>query len=254
MLLEREGFPEEDELVLASVTKVNPSSVFVVLDHYQRRTALIHISEVSPGRIRNIREYVIEGKKVVVKVLRVDKEKGHIDVSLRRVTDIQRRNFSDAIKQEQRSEKLLSQFAEQNKLSQAMIKKEVIDPIHKTYHYVHEFFNDVVEENAEVKEVIAETFAEKLGDFIKERIKPEEVSLKTTFFLQVYVDNGIDVIKKTLKTVEGEDTTITYQGAGKYGMLIKGKEYKGVEKTLQKKLETLEKAMQKSKGTFETEK
>src|SRR3989338_5359313 len=81
MLLKKEGFPEEDELVMCTVTQVQFHSVFVILDEYDKG-GMIHISEVSPGRIRNIRDFVREGKKVVCKVLRVNKEKGHIDLSL----------------------------------------------------------------------------------------------------------------------------------------------------------------------------
>ena len=93
MLLKKRGYPPEDSLVLVTVTKVNPNSVFVTLDYYENRPGLIHISEISPGRIRNIRDFVIEGKKVVCKVLKIDQTKGHIDLSLRRVTEIQRRNL-----------------------------------------------------------------------------------------------------------------------------------------------------------------
>ncbi|MEK6869062.1 MAG: S1 RNA-binding domain-containing protein, partial [Nanoarchaeota archaeon] len=49
MLLKKEGFPEEDELVMCTVTKVQFHSVFVTLDEYDKG-GMIHISEVSPGR------------------------------------------------------------------------------------------------------------------------------------------------------------------------------------------------------------
>jgi len=68
MLLKKTGFPEDEELVLCTVTGINPHSVFCTLDEYGGRTGMIHISEVAPGRIRNIREYVTKGKKVVCKV------------------------------------------------------------------------------------------------------------------------------------------------------------------------------------------
>ena len=64
MLLKKEGFPEEDELVMCTITKVQFHSVFAQLDEYDKG-GMIHISEVSPGRIRNIRDFVKEGKKVV---------------------------------------------------------------------------------------------------------------------------------------------------------------------------------------------
>jgi translation initiation factor 2 subunit 1 len=39
------------------------------------KQGLIHISEVSPGRIRNIRDFVKEGKMVVCKVIKIDEGK-----------------------------------------------------------------------------------------------------------------------------------------------------------------------------------
>src|SRR3990167_8225509 len=106
MLLKKEGFPEEDELVLCTVTKIFHNGVFVDLDEYAKG-GMIHISEVSPGRIRNIRDFVVEGKKVVCKVLRVDGEKGHIDLSLRRVNEGQKKIKINEIKMEQRAEKII---------------------------------------------------------------------------------------------------------------------------------------------------
>ncbi|TAL53018.1 MAG: S1 RNA-binding domain-containing protein, partial [Nanoarchaeota archaeon] len=90
MLLQKKGFPPESELVLCTVTNVQGHSVFVKIEDYGI-SGMIHISEVAPGRIRNIRDYVKEGKLIVCKVLRVNKERGHVDLSLRRVTESQKR-------------------------------------------------------------------------------------------------------------------------------------------------------------------
>jgi len=115
MLLKKEGFPEEDELAICTVTKVQFHSVFANLDEYGKG-GMIHISEVSPGRIRNIRDFVKEGKKVVCKVLRINTDRGHIDLSLRRVTEGQKRNKIDELKQEQKAEKILEFVAKDLKI------------------------------------------------------------------------------------------------------------------------------------------
>src|SRR3989338_10823554 len=106
MLYRREGYPGEDELVLCTVTKVLGHAVFVNLDEYDKG-GLVHISEIAPGRIRNIREYVELSKKIVCKVLRIDSERGHIDLSLRRVSEIEKKNKLEEIKQEQKAEKVI---------------------------------------------------------------------------------------------------------------------------------------------------
>src|SRR5210317_1898406 len=103
MLLQKKGFPLEDELVLCTVTNIHFHSVFAKMDEYDNKTGLIHISEISPGRIRNIRDYVVEGKKVICKVLKIDEGRGHIDLSLRRVNDGQKREKNSQLKQEQKA-------------------------------------------------------------------------------------------------------------------------------------------------------
>ena len=64
MLLKKHGFPEESEIVLCTVTKVQYDSVFVNLNEYGK-LGVIHISEISPGRIRNIRDFVKEGRIII---------------------------------------------------------------------------------------------------------------------------------------------------------------------------------------------
>lgn len=252
MFFKNAGFPEVDELVLVTVTKVNPNSVFVTLDHYGGRTGLIHISEISPGRIRNIRDFVIEGKKVVCKVLKIDKELGHIDLSLRRVTEIQRREFLDSIKQEQKAEKLIAVFAEQNKLPKETSAKITSD-IKKEYERLHDFFSDLVEDNVKAEDVVKDKLAKKFEEFIKERIKPEEAELKGKVRITLFDSDGAEQVKKILKEVE-ENTVIKYLGAGFYSISVKAEEVKSADVILTKKVERIEKLVNERKGIFSFEK
>ena len=91
MYYKKQGLPEENEVILCTVKKILPHSIFVDLDEYENKEGLIHISEISPGRVRNIRDFVKEGKKIVCKVLKI-RDAGHIELSLRRVTTSYRIN------------------------------------------------------------------------------------------------------------------------------------------------------------------
>src|SRR3989337_4089841 len=105
-------FPEEAELVVCTVKDVKNFGAFVTLDEYEGKEGFIHIAEVSSGWIKYIRDYVREGQKVVTKVLRVDKGKGQIDLSLKAVNEHQRREKIQEWKNDQKAEKLLSIVAE----------------------------------------------------------------------------------------------------------------------------------------------
>src|SRR3989339_1517097 len=139
MLFKKQDFPEEGDLVLCTVTNVEFHSVFANLDEYGRG-GLIHISEVSPGRIRNIRDFVKEGKKIVCKVLRINEEKGYIDLSLRRVNESEKRRKIDDIKKEQNAEKIVEIAAGKIGLKPNELHKEISEKIAKNYASLHEFF------------------------------------------------------------------------------------------------------------------
>src|SRR5438132_1406376 len=105
-------WPDEGELVVCTVANVKNFGAFVTLDEYESKEGFIHIAEVSSGWIKYIRDYVREGQKVVCKVLKVDKEKGHIDLSLKAVNEHQRREKIQEWKNEQKAENLLGIVAQ----------------------------------------------------------------------------------------------------------------------------------------------
>jgi len=250
MLIKYGDYPESDKLVLASVTKVNPNSVFTVLDEYGKKTALIHISEISPGRIRNIRDYVVEGKKIICKVLKVDKDKGHIDLSLRRVTEIQKRNKNNELKQEQRAEQLFDFFVKENKLENKF-KIDFIKQLNKEYDSAYDFYMDIVEEQIHASELIKDKkLASQFEEFIKSKIKPAEVSIEGSIKVSLFDKEGVEKIKEIFNKVGDENTKLSYLGSGSYYIKVKSKEFKEAEKELKSKLDSIEKDVNKLKGIF----
>ena len=81
MLYTKDGYPEVNEIVYCTVRKISGgNTVFVYLDEYEKEGVLT-ISEIAPGRIRNLRDHVSEGRVIICKVLRVDPRQNRIDVS-----------------------------------------------------------------------------------------------------------------------------------------------------------------------------
>merc|ERR1712058_63506 len=89
---------------------------YVKLLEYDNIDGMILLSELSRRRIRSIQKLIRVGRNEVVVVLRVDKEKGYIDLSKRRVSP------EDIIKCEERFNKakavhrILRQVAQQQEL------------------------------------------------------------------------------------------------------------------------------------------
>jgi translation initiation factor 2 alpha subunit (eIF-2alpha) len=89
---------EVGKIVLCTVKKIVGTTVFVSIDGYDKEGTIM-TSEIAPGRIRNLRDYVVPNKKIVCKILRID-SKGHIDLSLRRVTIKEQKEVKEAYKKE----------------------------------------------------------------------------------------------------------------------------------------------------------
>ena len=104
-------WPEPGDLVIATIETVTDYGAYAKLDEFDKR-GLLHVSEISSSWISNIRDFVREGQKMVLKVLRVDLEKGHIDLSLRRVTKRERIEKVLSWKKERKAEALLRGVAE----------------------------------------------------------------------------------------------------------------------------------------------
>ena len=235
MLLKKQDFPEEGDLVLCTVTSVQFHSVFVNIDEYGK-LGLIHISEVSPGRIRNIRDFVKEGKKVVCKVLRINKEKGHIDLSLRRVNESEKRRKIEEIKKEQNAEKIIEIAAGKIGIKTEELYKEVSEKILENYGSLHEFFEEV-SKNEKILENfdINKKYLKYIDETVKQRIKPSEVEIKGKLKITTYAPNGIDIIKESLKKAEeaGRDRiSINYLGSGLYRLKVKAGDYKEAERLM----------------------
>ena len=84
-------FPEEGELVVVTVKTVKNFGAFGILDEYDGKEGFIHITDVASGWVKYIRDHVKESQKIVCKVLRVDEQKSHIDLSLKQVNEHQKR-------------------------------------------------------------------------------------------------------------------------------------------------------------------
>ncbi len=73
------------QIVKGKVTGIQPYGAFVALS--ETKQGLIHISEISHGYVKNVRDYVNVGDVVTVKVLSSDELTGRISLSLKAVTE-----------------------------------------------------------------------------------------------------------------------------------------------------------------------
>lgn len=230
MHYKKTGLPEEDEVVLCTVKKILYHSVFVILDEYNNQEGMIHISEIAPGRIRNLRDYVTEGKKIVCKVLQIKRDKNQIDLSLRRVNQAQRINKTKSYKQEQKAEKLLELIGKEiGKDLDQMYKLIGLNLIEEYGSMNSAFENFILDEELLDEFKLPKKTKEIFLKTITEKIKPPEVVVQGTLELKSTKPSGVNDIKDVLSKLQKGNIKITYISAPKYRVSVKASDYKTAE-------------------------
>lgn len=258
MLYKKKDFPEESELVLCTVKKILPHSTFAILDEYENKEGMIHISEISPGRIRNIRDFVKEGKKLVCKVLKINKEKNQIDLSLRRVSVSLRKNKLEQVKQEERAEKILEILAKQTKTTLNQIYQKIGEPIIQEYGSLNSSFEEVLNNKTKLEDIKAPIkLKDQLIKLVKEKIKLPEIAINKKISIQNFSSNGIEIIKKTLISAielakkDKYNLNITYIGAPNYKISLTATNPKEGEKEIQGICSFIVDSIEKNQGHAE---
>jgi len=249
MFYKKQGLPEIGEIVICTVKRVLPDSVFVELDEYSKE-AMIHISEVAPGRIRNIRDFVKENKKVICKVLDVNKEKGYIDLSLRRVNQAQKISKNNEYKQEQKAEKILEELAKKLKTDLKTIYEKIGYKIIDKYGTLTACFNKIVNEETDLKELNEKELSKNLINLVKEKIKPPEISISALIKFETDSSNGIEIIKKAFIKYR-DNIEISYISAPNYRLKVISTDYKKAESIIKDLQEEVSDFAKKNKAKFE---
>ena len=242
MFFKKKDLPSTSDFVICTVKKILHHSVFVNLDEYENLEGLIHISEIAPGRIRNIRDFVKPDKKIVCKVLKVNKDNRQVDLSLRRVSINSMKITIDENRQEEKAEKMLELAGKQLKFDLEKMYKEAGMQIIETFGSLRECFNIIALENSDVlkKLNINETIANVLIKIVREKIKPPRIKVKLTLELRNYDYNGIELIKLLLEKAYnnykkiGYDINIFYISAPKYQLELTTTDKKNSESLAEK--------------------
>jgi translation initiation factor 2 subunit 1 len=117
-------WPEVGDLVIATIETVTDYGAYVNLGEFDKR-GLLHVSAILSSWVRNIRDFMREGQKVVLKVTRLNLEKGYIDLSLRRVTKRSKIEKIRQWKQDRKAKALLRGVADKIGLSNEEVLQKV---------------------------------------------------------------------------------------------------------------------------------
>jgi translation initiation factor 2 subunit 1 len=247
------AWPEAGDLIIATIESVTDYGAYAKLDEYNKR-GLLHVSEISSSWIRNIRDFVREGQKLVLKVLRVDLEKGHIDLSLRRVTKRERIEKILSWKKERKAEALLRGVAEKTGLSNEEVYGKAGAIVEEKFG-LYDGFEKAVKEGPEAltKIGVPENIAKAFAEVAEERIHVKMVKVKGVLEIRCTKPNGVTVIKEAFQVAKAEkprdaDIRFYVMAAPKYSIEALAENYKRAEDVFQKSAQSVVSNITKAGG------
>lgn len=228
---------KEDDIVMCTVKKIEGTTVFVDID--EDGEGNIVMSEIAAGRIRNIRDYVSPGKKIVCKVLKASKER--IELSLRRVTAKEKEDIKERYEKERT---LLGMLKASTKKPEEILKKI------KESTDAKEFIED-----ARANPKIAENFMPKseAQTFIKilSEKKEKEKIAKKNITIKSFAAAGINEIKEVLSAAKNVD--ISYLGSSRFSVSASAKDFKQANHHVQSAIEQIKNKAKEKKLLFDSD-
>ncbi len=247
------GFPENGELVVCTVKSVKNFGAFVTLDEYEDREGFVHVRDVATGWVKYIRDFIREGQKIVCKVLGVDSQKGHIDLSLKSVNEHQKREKIQQWKNEKKAEKLMEIISERMSIDLDNAYEMFGDELLETYETLYGAFEHVVASPEEFKEEFSGEWLDTFIEVAKENVTPPFVQIEGTLEMTSPAPDGVERIKTALleglAAAEGANLEITCVGSPRYRVVVTASEYKEAEDVMKRVTNEAIKSLTSNGGT-----
>jgi len=227
---------EEGNLVLCTVKKVTNTITFVELENRQEGT--IVSSEIAPGRIKLMRQYVIPNKKIVCKILKIEGD--HIQLSLRRVNSKEKKEVMQKWKTGQATKVAFKQILGEK---EEEIKKTIL----KDFENLAEFINSARTNESLILKYIPKENENAIKKVIEKKRKNEE--LKQNIKIKCIEDDGVKRIKEIFD-LKDDNIIVNYISAGNFKLKLIVEDFKQGKKRMAEIIEELEKRAKENNCEF----
>lgn len=211
-------FPEKNDVVIVKVKRVAEMGAYVSLLEYNGLEGMILMSELSKRRIRSVKKIVRVGRHEVVLVLRVDQEKGYIDLSKKRVAQEDILRCEERFSKSKKVNQIISHVAQKHQIRVEELNKLITWPLQKIYgHALNAFRNpDFATEIVHTLD-ISDAIKQSLLKDINLRLASHTMRMRARIDLWCYGPAGVDAVRDVL--IKGKE--VASRGYDKADVKIK---------------------------------
>ncbi|KAJ2701924.1 hypothetical protein H4218_001168 [Coemansia sp. IMI 209128] len=204
-------FPEPDDVVMVKIASINDLGAYVLLEEYNNIQGMISVADLSRRRIRSVQKLVRVGRNEAVVTLRVDKEKGYIDLSKRQASPEEVRKCHEKFERSKAVHSIIVQVAKKLKLETEDLYRRFGWPLYKRYGHAYDAFKLSITDYDEVlgEYNLEPELKKELTTVIARRLAPQNSKIRADFEMTCYSFQGVEAIRKALKAAEAVSTAET---------------------------------------------
>lgn len=197
-------FPEVDDVVMVNVRSIAEMGAYVTLLEYNNIEGMILLSELSRRRIRSINKLIRVGRNECVVVLRVDREKGYIDLSKRRVSTEEARKCEEKYNKARAVNSILRHVAELTKMDFEELYTKTAWALERQRggpSSSYDAFKAALADSPDIFDKLDITMDVKkcLLDNVARRLTPQPIKIRSDIEVMCYAYEGINAVKDALR-------------------------------------------------------
>jgi translation initiation factor 2 subunit 1 len=196
-------YPDIESVVMVNVRNIADMGAYVSLLEYNNIEGMILLSELSRRRIRSIHKLIRVNRNEVVMVLRVDKEKGYIDLSKRRVSPEDVQACEERFNKAKAVHGVLRHLAERRKFYLEDLYEKIGWTLYKKYGHAYDAFKLAISEDKNAGDPLADLdipqdLKDELKMYILRRLAPQPIKIRSDIEVSCFTYEGIDAIREAL--------------------------------------------------------
>merc|ERR1712038_1585916 len=256
-------YPEIEDVVMVNVRSIADMGAYVHLLEYNNIEGMILLSELSRRRIRSINKLIRVGHTEPVVVIRVDKDKGYIDLSKRRVSPEDIERCTEVFSKGKAVNSILRHVAQ---IMEFKSNGQLEDLYKQTaWHFEaktkkkgssYDWFKQAVQDPSLLDECnLDEKIKKVLLEQINIKLTQQAVKIRSDIEVSCYSYEGIDAVKDALRaglklTSEEFPVSINLIAPPLYVVTTTTLDREGALESLTKVIAAVKETIEKSSGNF----
>lgn len=200
-------YPAVDDVVMVTVKSIAELGAYVELLEYKNIEGMILLSELSRRRIRSMNKLIRIGNTEPVVVIRVDEEKGYIDLSKRRVSKEDVVKCTEKFSKAKAVNSILRHIGEllgytEDEQFEALYKQTAwyLEEKYKNKLNAFDIFKEAVTDESILIECgLNEESRKVLINQLQLKLQPQAVKVRADIRCSCFEYEGIDAVKHSLK-------------------------------------------------------